>query len=195
MAHAFNQLPTAPPTPPLACAMGRTVNATITSPNGRWGFIPNCNGIGVTFNGTPQPELENSWDLEPVREAYYAFFASPPQDGFSASAAPNPDDPQPSLILTGADNGRTVTVAVGTVVRVDLSVPPPTTVAAVLSDDAVMQEVDSTGGLEPASHALFRAVASGNANLIALTYPVCLTQPGCGAAPAFTFHILVNQKH
>jgi len=74
LAQVFNQLPTvAVPTQPLACAMGRTVNATFTNSNGRWDFVPNCDGIGVTFNGAPQPELDTSWDLAPVRDAYYAF--------------------------------------------------------------------------------------------------------------------------
>ena len=108
----------------------------------------------------------------------------------------NADDPAPNLVLTGADNGRTITVAVGTVVRVDLSVASPTTVFPVSSDnDAVIQEFDFSTGLTPASRAMLRAVSSGTATLLAPTYPVCPTQPGCGAAPVFTFHILVTHKH
>lgn len=107
---------------------------------------------------------------------------SPTSRTTSSSPRPLPSPPHADpLVLTNADSGRSITVAVGTVIRVRLQpelgnyVPPTST------SSAVRREASSGG--YPSNHpvdATFTAVAAGKADLSATTDAPCLhQQPSC----------------
>jgi hypothetical protein len=187
----------------LACAMPATIVASFAWPGGRLDFVPNCEGIGVLANGVLQTELENSNDLLPVRDAYFAFAATPPSaptspspnpSSIPAAASPSTASPSPTgprLVLTNADDGRAITVVVGTFIDVELAVDSPTTVDPAVADRDVLEPLGFSTGSSSRSEASFRAVANGNAKLFAMTHPVCATFPVCGAARVFEFDVRV----
>lgn len=191
----------------LACAMGTTISASFAWPGGRLDFVPNCEGIGVVANGVPQPELENSWDLLPVREAYFAFASAPPPAPTPPSPNPSSIPPAPSppaaapsstgprVVLTDANDGLAMTVAVGTFIDVHLVVDPPTTIDPALADGDIVEALGNSTGSTSTSEASFRATAEGRVKLFAMTHPVCATFPACGAARVFEFDLTVIAPH
>jgi hypothetical protein len=119
----------------------------------------------------------------------------------SGSSTPPPTAPPTTqggsarLVLTDkdADGGAaTRTVKVGTIIEVDLTVPPPSGVrAARSSNEAVVATISARGDESSASQTVFRAVAPGTANLYAMIDAACAPNVGCGAAAVYSFAISV----
>lgn len=132
----------------------------------------------VAPTAEPSVEASTATVAPPRTPQPSASLGSPPTQTPSPAPAPPHGDP---LTLGNDDSGRTITVAVGTVIRVRLrpelgNYLPPTS-----STSAVRRE-SSRGGYpsDDPVDAIFTAVAPGRTDLTSTTDAQCLhSQPAC----------------
>jgi hypothetical protein len=119
---------------------------------------------------------------------------TPPTTAPPTTAPPTTQGGSARLVLTDKDaiGDATRTVNVGTIIEVDLTVAPPSGVGAARStNEAVVATISARGDESSASHAIFRAVAPGTANLYAMIFAACAPNVGCAAAMSYIFAISV----
>src|SRR5450631_995739 len=102
------------------------------------------------------------------------------------------------VVVTQADQGKTFQVSIGTMIEFDLhadGLPTGTTVeSAHTSDTTILQKLTESAGPGPTSTAVYRAIGTGTAYVIAFITTPCPTAPAtpCALAQeAYFFHAQV----